>query len=163
MFLAVTIVGFILMTLGVAMLLVGEAPFLGKRIPALRSRLIGVIFVLFLPLAFGVPQLFNAVLGSDVVQGPVVTWTLFALCVVASMVVLFPVMMSKREPRMASAPAKKNPFGDVDLVEEVEEVVWLEPEPEEQLAPKKGTPEKKPASKKSSKPRVKKSEPFDFS
>src|SRR6185503_10244939 len=96
MFLAVTIVGFVMMTLGVAMLLLGEVPFLGKRIPALRSRLIGSIFVLFLPLALGVRQASNALFGNDAVQGPVVMSILFVVCMFASFVILFRVLAPKR-------------------------------------------------------------------
>src|SRR5437016_901322 len=66
MLVATILIGFAMMTLGVALLILGEVPFLsGKRIPAARSRLIGAIFVAFLPLALGVRQLSNAVFGSD--------------------------------------------------------------------------------------------------
>ena len=158
MFLAVTTVGFILMTLGVAMLFVGDVPFLGKRIPARHSRLIGSILVLFLPLAFGVNLAIGALFGSDAVPGPVVTWTLFALCVLTSLVILIHAMARKQEQQSAKAatPMKKNPFGDVEEEEEVEEVVLLEPEPKQATA-------KKPAAAKRRTPPAQERDPFDFS
>lgn len=160
MFLAVTIVGFVMMTLGVAMLLLGEVPFLGKRIPALRSRLIGSIFVLFLPLALGVRQASNALFGNDAVQGPVVMSILFVVCMFASFVILFRVLAPKRgqQAAKASTTAKENPLGKMEAIEEVDDVVWLEPEPEP--APKKTAPAQNPAARK---PAAKEHDPFDFS
>jgi hypothetical protein len=157
MFLAVTTVGFILMTLGVAMLLVGEVPFLGKRIPSRHSRLMGSIFVLFLPLAFGVNLASSALFGSDAVQGPVVTWTLFALCVLVSLVILIHALARKEQSGAKTAtPMKKNPFGEIEAEEEVEEVVLLEPEPAERPASKKATAKRRP-------PPAQERDPFDFS
>src|SRR5438105_524933 len=98
--LALILVGFIMATLGIALLCLGEVPFIaGKRIPALRSRLIGLILAGFLPLALGVRQGSNYLFGSDAVEGQAVTWSLFGFCWFVVLVILFRVVMPKREPR----------------------------------------------------------------
>ncbi len=183
---AILAVGFAMMTLGVALLCLGEVPLLGgKRIPAGRSRLIGAVLVSFLPLASGARQLSNLLFGADAVQGPVVTWSLCGVCWFTVFVLVVLVLIKKKERAKAGGDAKKNPFGNVaanDAVagvafledeapvkkplakksapkEDVEEVVFLEDEePAKQRAP-----EKKAAAKKPSKPAVDEKDPFDFS
>ena len=157
--LALIVVGFVMATLGVALLLLGEVPFLaGKRIPALRARLIGLVLVGFLPLALGVRQLSNLLFEPETVEGPVLTWSMFAFCWLVVIAILFRVMVPKRPPRKVTAVAaapQKNPFGDakpakVEAIEEPEP--WPEPEPV-----------KKPTGKKSPKPSADEGSPFDFS
>jgi hypothetical protein len=152
----ILIVGFAMATLGVALLLVGEAPFVaGKRIPALRSRLIGLVLIGFLPLALGLRQLSKLLFEADTVEGPVLTLVVFGLCWFAVIVILFRVMVPKRPPRRAAAIAmktKKNPFEEPP-VPKAEIETWPEPEPAKKPAPKKKAP----------KPSADDGSPFDFS
>src|SRR5829696_8762344 len=91
------IVGFAMMTLGVALLLLGEVPFIaGKRIPAMRARLIGGVLISFVPLALGVTKLINLIFGQDTVEGAVVTPLVFSLCWVIVFAILFRVLIPKR-------------------------------------------------------------------
>lgn len=153
MLLVVVLFGFAMMTLGVALLILGEVPFLsGKRIPAVRSRLIGAIFVAFLPLALGVRQLSNRIFGPDAVQGPVVVGLLLVICLWGAFGILFRVIVPKRESRASSAVLEKeNPFqGETEAG-----VPWTEP-----------AREIKPTSKRSAaggKPSPDSRDPFDFS
>lgn len=149
---ALIAVGFMMTTLGVALLCLGEVPFIaGKRIPALRSRLIGVVLVSFVPLALGVRQASHYLLGADAVDGQAVTWSLFGFCWFVVFVILFRVMVPKREPRKPAKGAKsataKNPFGaapaeEFDVLEEVVE----EAEPAKKGPAKKKPPEPAPES-----------------
>jgi hypothetical protein len=166
--LALILVGFVMATLGIALLCLGEVPFIaGKRIPALRSRLIGLVLAAFLPLALGLQQASNYLLGPNAVEGPVVTWSLFGFCWFVVLVILFRVMVPKREPRKSAkstaTTSAKNPFGAApaekfDVLEEVveelepakkapgkkkapESLAWMEPEAEPE-------PVKKPVAKK---------------
>src|SRR5438105_4674151 len=100
----VIFVGFIMITLGVALLFVGETPFLaGKRIPALRARLIGVVLLSFLPLALGANQVTNWLFGVGAVHGLIVTGLLFLLCWTAVFVLLFRVIVPRKERPMMAA------------------------------------------------------------
>ncbi len=144
MLIVTILVGFVMMTLGVALLLLGEVPFVaGKRISAVRSRLIGGVLVGFLPLALGVKTLGDLIFGRDAVEGPVVTALTFSFCGVVAIVILFRVMVPKREPRKAApasaGPAKENPFGDAA-----------------------SEPANAPPAKKSRKPAAEDTNPFDF-
>jgi hypothetical protein len=156
---AFILVGFVMTTLGVALLCLGEVPFIGgKRIPALRSRLIGVVLVAFVPLALGARQASIYLFGPDAVDAQAVTWTLFGLCWFVVFAILFRVMAPKRAPRQpVKATAKKNPFPEakLDILDEIVE--------EAKPAAKKATPPKKPADKKASKPPAEDENPFDFS
>ena len=143
----ILIVGFAMATLGVALLLLGEVPFIaGKRIPALRSRLIGLVLIGFLPLALGLRQLSKLLSEEDAVEGPVLTLAAFGFCCFVVIVILFRVMVPKRPPRKAAtvaAKAKKSPFDEppVEKAQAVEEVEpWTEPEPAEKPAAKKKSP-----------------------
>ena len=116
------IVGFAMMTLGVALLLLGEVPFIaGKRIPALRARLIGGILVSFLPLSWGVLQLINLIFGPETVKGDVVTPLTFSLCWVITFGILFRVLVPKRAPvpkRATPAVVSENdPFSSGSEIE----------------------------------------------
>ena len=149
--LAPIIVGFAMATLGVAMLFLGEVPFVaGRRISALRSRLVGGVLVSFLPLAFGVHHLLNLLFGRDTVDGPIVTWAMFSICWVAVTVILFRVLVPKRERK--ARPEVKSPFDEPALpIEEIEE-----PKATKKAAAKK-TPAKKPPAGPAE------GSPFDFS
>ena len=145
--LALIVVGFVMATLGVALLLLGEVPFLaGKRIPALRARLIGAVLVGFLPLTLGVRLLSNLLFEPETVEGPVLTWSLFGFCWFVVIAILFRVMVPKRPPRKVTAGATAP---KVEAIEEPEP--WPEPEPV-----------KKPTGKKSPKPSANEANPFDF-
>lgn len=166
---ALIIVGFAMGTLGVALLCLGEVPFVsGKRIPAGRARLIGLILVSFLPLALGVRQASNFLLGPEAVEGPVLIWALCGCCWFVVMVILYRVMVPKRARKASAAAAglKNNPFGsakaeEADANEEVldEMEPWPAPEPAKKPVTKKSTPE---AAKKPSKPADDDTSPFDF-
>ncbi len=66
---ALIAVGFGMTTLGVALLCLGEVPFIaGKRIPARRARLIGATLALFLPLSLGGRLAINLLFGPDTVE-----------------------------------------------------------------------------------------------
>jgi hypothetical protein len=141
------IIGFAMMTLGFALLVLGEVPFVaGKRIPAVRSRLIGGVLVAFGPATWVVRSVTYALFG-DAVEGPVVTALMFSLCCVVIFAILFRVLVPKREPRKPSKPTvelvKEDPFG-AD-----------EPSPPD--------PPKQSSSKKSPKAAKDGSSPFDFS
>jgi hypothetical protein len=171
--LAQIVVGFAMATLGVALLCLGEVPFLaGKRILALRSRLIGVILVSFLPLALGLRQASNFLFGPDTIEGPVLTWSFCGFCWFVVIVMLFRVVVPKRAPRQPSAAAagsKENPFGAtkaVEIEEGVEEIEpWAETPPAQKAAAKKARADsaKKPPTKNSPKPAADDLDPFDFS
>jgi hypothetical protein len=164
------VVGFALMTLGVALLFLGEVPFIaGRRISAPRSRLIGGVLVSFLPLAVGIRFLCAVLFGDEAVDGLAVTAFVFSFCVLATFVILFRVLVPKRPPRPQAAktnepakktePAKKpaaakpNPFDQPAPAAPEPAPEWMEPAPEP--APKP-TGKKRPA-KESGK------NPFDFS
>src|SRR5690348_9120472 len=101
--LALIIVGFAMATLGVALLVLGEVPFVGgKRIPARRARLTGLALVSFLPLALGITQLLHVLFGRDTINGLVVTWTIFACCWLAVAGSLFRVLVPKKQRRPAA-------------------------------------------------------------
>ncbi len=129
------------------MLCLGEVPFIaGKRIPALRSRLIGLILAGFLPLALGVRQ-GSSYFFPDEIEGQALTWSLFGFCWFAVCVLLFRVMVPKRAPRKpakgAATPSKKNPFGAAPAAD-LE--VRAEVEPAKKAPAKKKTPEPAPES-----------------
>jgi len=167
----IIIVGFAMMTLGVALLFLGEVPFVaGKRISAIRSRLIGAILLLYLPMALAATMACNLILGSGVVDGLVVTWALFGVVWFAVIVILFRVVVQKKERRPAKAAtssiaAAKNPFGDAEPIEEepAEAVEWMEDEPAPAPKPAAKKAAVKPVSKKAPKAPVEESDPFDFS
>ncbi len=173
---ALIAVGFGMTTLGVALLCLGEVPFIaGKRIPARRARLIGATLALFLPLSLGGRLAINLLFGPDTVDGQVVTWSLFGLCWCVVFVILFRVMVPKRERRKpakgAATPSKKNPFdaAPADHFDVPEKVVIEDaaPAPAKKSAAKKRepgpAPTKKPAGKKARKPAAENENPFDFS
>jgi hypothetical protein len=144
--------GFALMTLGVALLFLGEVPFVaGKRIPAVRARLIGGVLVGLLPAAWLVKILCDAVFGYDTVEGPVVAALMFSAGCLVTIVILFRVMVPKGAPRKPAAAkdsvSKKNPFGDVA------------PAASEPVAP---APVNPPPRKKSRKAAASEDNPFDF-
>jgi hypothetical protein len=168
------LVGFVMMTVGVALLCLGEVPLVaGKRIPALRSRLIGLVLVSFLPLAWGARQGTIAFFGPDEVEGPVVTWSLFGVSWFVVFLMLFRVLVPKRQRRTgassSAALADKNPFGnvqtetgfaDVELAEETPELPATRSAQKPNArnpAPAKNLPAKKP-----SKPSAPENDPFDF-
>ena len=158
---ALIIIGFAMVTLGVALLFVGAVPFIGgKRIPAWRSRLIGLVLVSFLPLALGVRQASKVYLGDDAVEGPVVTWVLFGFCWFVVGVILFRVMVPKKAAKPASPVGKNKPFGGALPEEEPQELELIEEE-ETAPAPKKNSPAQKPTANKA--PRPPEENPFDFS
>ena len=144
------ILGFAMMTLGVALLLLGEVPFIaGKRIPALRARLIGGVLISFVPLSVGVTKLINLIFGQETVEGAVVTPLMFSFCWVIVFGILFRVLVPKRAPvPKRSTPdrlAKNNPFGS-EATADVET----------------SEPVKQAPVKKSRKPAAEDSNPFDF-
>ncbi|MBI3823590.1 MAG: hypothetical protein HY289_13050 [Planctomycetes bacterium] len=152
------LVGFVMMTLGSALLLLGEVPFIaGKRISATRSRLIGAVLFSFMPLAFAMGALCNLIFGAGEVEGPVVTSFVFSFCCLAIFVILFRVLIPKRPPRKTTAKAglkKESTFDPASPVLK-EAPAWMEPEaepppPSKTAPPKKG---RKPAAD---------SNPFDF-
>ena len=116
MLIVTIIVGFALMTLGVELLVLGEVPFVaGRRIPALRARLIGGVLVAFGPATWVVRSVTNY-LFPNAVEGPVVSALMFSLCCIVVFVILFRVLVPKREPGPLAPPApslvKENPFGE---------------------------------------------------
>lgn len=171
---AVILVGFAMITLGMALLILGEVPFVaGKRIPAWRSRLIGAVLVLYLPIACGAWIGMTRVFTDYDVDGIAVTWGMFTLAWLGVAMILFRVMVPKKERRAARGTAaggiqKANPFGgEPQLEDPVEEVVEAE-EPEPAPAPvkkppaKKPTPAPAPAPKKAPRKAID-DNPFDFS
>jgi hypothetical protein len=98
------LLGFVMITIGIALLALGEVPFLGgTRIPARRARLLGVVLVSFAPLTFGVRQLVFLLFGSDAVEGHIITWSVFGFCWFLAAVILFRVLFPKGGTRRASA------------------------------------------------------------
>jgi hypothetical protein len=152
------ILGFVMMTAGVALLFLGEVPFLlGKRIPAVRSRVIGGILVGFLPIAWAIRQLIALIFGVDAVDGPIVLFAVFGICLLAIGAILFRVMVPKQErpPRADSTPAKAKQKSAAQLPEDEEsDVPRSVPEPEPEAAPEPKRKGKKP---------VEEANPFDFS
>lgn len=155
-------VGFVMMTIGVALLCLGEVPIGGgKRIPALRSRLIGVVLVSFLPLAWAARQATVALLDPDAVEGLVVSWSICGVCWCAALAMLFRVIVPKRgarsKPTLAGAPSK-NPFGEASFEGPPTELPMTDAVP-----PKPAAAVKKPTAKKPGRPALPESDPFDFS
>lgn len=155
-------IGFVMMTIGVALLCLGEVLIGGKRIPALRSRLIGLIFVSFLPLALGVRQATVALFDPDAVAGLVVGWSICGVCWFAAFVIVFRVLVPKRDRNrvrttVGGAP-NQNPFGEaaLDGLDAVPREVTPNPAAQQPVV-------KKPSAKKPSKPAAQESDPFDFS
>ena len=166
--LAQIVVGFAMATLGVALLCLGEVPFIaGKRISAWRARLIGVVLLSFLPLAFGARQAGIFWFGPEAMEGPALTWSLCGFCWFVVLVLLFRVMVPKRASRKAVA-AKDNPFGGAAAVDEeviLELVEGVEPLTAKTPPAKKAAAESapRPVAKKTRKPASDECDPFDFS
>jgi hypothetical protein len=155
------IVGFAMITLGAALLLLGEVPFLGgKRIAARRSRLIGVVLISFLPLAYGVHQLMSWYFREEYdVDGPTVAWAVLGLCLLVVGIILFRVVVPKGQ-----APKKSSKRSTVSKPAEAIQFVELVPidDPyalDNQPPAPKG---KKPPAKKSSQPPTEEENPFNF-
>jgi uncharacterized membrane protein len=166
MLLALIIIGFAMITLGVALLFLGEVPFIaGKRISAWRSRLIGLVLVSFLPLALGARQASNAFFGPDAVEGPVLTWVLLGFCWFVVFLILFRVIVPKKATRGAKSTPSFGGHDPFDGAAPAEGPLDVELVEEEKAAPspKKAAPSKKPAVKKAPKPPVEDENPFDFS
>jgi small-conductance mechanosensitive channel len=162
--LPVIIVGFVMITLGVALLLLGEVPFVaGRRISAIRSRLIGAFLVIFLPVSLIVQLVCKLIFGDDAIDGLVVTWIVFTICWIAISVVMFRVLVPKRGAKASAktkpkveTPRKKQAKAAPAKADE-EELPWLVEEP----APEP-MPEPRPAGKKAHKKSAG-ADPFDFS
>ncbi|MBM3996585.1 MAG: hypothetical protein FJ303_20890 [Planctomycetes bacterium] len=156
--------GLALFTLGVGLLLVGEVPFIGgTTIPAGRSRLIGAVWVSFLPLAFGVRAICVAIFGSEAVDGPVVTAFVFSFCCLVTFVILFRVLVPAAPPRETTAQAPAAPQENAFAADEPAHkpmpkdddiLPWMDDAPATTSAPKK-------TGKKGSK-RAVEDDPFDF-
>ncbi len=172
MMIALLLIGFMMMTLGVALIFLGEVPFLGgKRIPAWRSRLIGLVQMSFLQLALGTWKGVQSFVSAEVVDWIVVTWSLFGLCWFMTFALVYRVMFPKRAPR--TTKGKSMPSADRDLFPATAE----ENEPAgdpfgfEQAEPaktpaKKNAPAKpasKPGAKRAPAPPAEDDNPFNFS
>ena len=151
------IVGFMMMTLGVALLLLGEVPFLrGQRIPAMRARIVGFVLVAFLPLVWGIGLAVNLLFG-DAVPAAAVGWGLFVFAWFVVGAILFRVIVPKREARAAStSAAKREPYAK-------KEPVWEPPQFEPEPTPVKKASTKKPTKQKATEPPPEEKDPFDFS
>ena len=156
----IVIVGVVMATLGLALLFVGAAPLLpGKRIPAVRARVIGAILVGFLPMSLAAVLLCDLIFGRGVVEGPVVTWVMFAVCWAAIGALLFRVVIPKQDRsagKSATPLPQKNPFADspvsaTPLPVEIVDDVPIQRKPAPRKAP----------SKHGAKPTER--DPFDFS
>ena len=152
--------GFVMLTIGVALLLVGETPFLaGKTIPAMRARLIGLVLVSFLPMALAMWFASRVLFGPEAVHGLVFPATLFVLCWLAVAMLMFRVVFPRKAPRAkptakvtkASVPEQADEPTSVPV--ETDVPAWMAPAPE---------PAPKPA-KKPRKAPVEERDPFDFS
>ena len=171
--LVMTIIGFLMLTVGVAMLMVGEIPFIAsRRISAVRSRLIGAVFVGFLPLALLVRIACNMFLEPDAVEGPVLTAFVFSFCCLLTLAILFRVLFPKREPReprkpakTISEPAKPNPFANEAPAPTSEPTPAPSPswmDTDDSPPPSSKKPAKKAPAQKAKKPAAEQN-PFDFS
>ncbi len=171
MMIALLLTGFIMMTLGVALVFLGEVPFLGgKRIPAWRSRLIGFTQMSFLPLALVTWKGVQSFVSSEVVDWIVVTWSLFGFCWFVTFALLFRVMFPKRAPRSIKAKAtagSMDPFEDAAEEPAGPSFGFADPEPAPAKLPAKKTAPAKPASKPGVKrapaPPAEDDNPFNFS
>jgi uncharacterized membrane protein len=165
-------VGFVMMTVGVALLCVGEVPIgRGKRIPALRSRLIGLILVGFLPLAWGVRRATVTLFESDAVEGLVVSWSICGVCWFAVLVMLFRVFVPKQDRSKVKSPVgealSRNPFGEAVVEDAPGELPFTQAVEPPAPPPVANQPRpaivKKSAAKKPGKPASQEGNPFDFS
>ncbi|MSU78586.1 MAG: hypothetical protein EXS16_10895 [Gemmataceae bacterium] len=151
MMIALILVGFIMMTLGVALLFLGEVPFLGgKRISAWRSRLIGLVQVSSLPMALGIWKCLQLLFGSDAIDAGVVAWSLIGVCWFVTFALVYRVMFLKRVPRAgkgkSSASTASEPFPSTAGEDEPATAPFgfAEPEPARtKTAPKKNSPAKR--------------------
>ncbi len=174
---ALFLVGFLMATLGVALLVLGETPLFGGRvIAARRARWIGGLLVGFFPCLFVVRWIVGLFDTANQVPAPAVGWSLFGvwLCVAIGMV--FRSLFPKRMPTQRRSQAA-NPFepaaveDDEPMREAVDEVVLEETPaptpaktvpakaPPAKAAPAKAAPAKKPPPRK---PAKDEGNPFDF-
>ena len=171
---ALILIGFIMITLGVALLFQGEVPFLGgKRISAWRSRLIGFVQLAALPIAVGVWKGLQRLFGSEAIDAVVVTWSVVVFCWLVTFALVYRVMFPKRVSRVAagkgSASAAHDPFpADIAADEPANAPFgFAEPEPAPvKAAPKQNAPAKpapKPAAKRAPAPPAADDNPFNFS
>ena len=158
---------FVMATLGVALLIFGEV-LLGKskRIPAGRSRLIGVILLSFPLVALGVGQLVKMLLGPEV-DGLIVTWSMFGVWWMLIGALLFRVLVPKKAPRPTSrleAAVTSDPFGPADLDDDPAEHAASRTPPQsgKKVPANKTSPAKKPPASKRGKPSATDENPFDF-
>jgi hypothetical protein len=113
MVLPVIILGFVMLTLGFAMLCFGEVPFLGgKRIPASRSRAVGGVLVSFLPVMGGLRAVVTWTVGVNLLVGAIVAWLLLVVYLLIAFAMLYRILVPRREARSS---------GDYDVIEIVEE------------------------------------------
>ncbi len=181
MMIALILVGFMMMTLGVALLFLGEVPFLaGKRISAWRSRLIGLVQMSFLPLALAAWKGVQWLFGPDVLEPLAVTYSLLGFCWFVTIALLFRVMFPKRAPRGAKGKSRASAGDDPFPASADEDVPAAEPfgfaEQEAEPAPGKpmknapapkgkaaAKPTAKPGAKRTPAPPTEEDNPFNFS
>ncbi len=172
---ALFLVGFLMATLGVALLVLGETPLFGGRVVAARrARWVGGVLVGFFPCLFVVRWIVGIFDADGQVPAPAVGWSLFGVWLCVTFGMLFRSLFPKREPRRRLGQVREaNPFepapveDEEPMLEGVDEVVLEEipaPKPAK-AAPAKGAPAKAPPAKKPPprKPAKDEADPFDFS
>ncbi len=156
----VFLAGFVLAFAGFALLVLGRAQLPGGRVvTALRGRLAGLVFLLYLPLVIALRPLLDHLEWRATVEQylTAIDWSLFGLMLVGGGWILLrsarPVKRDVRKPRLLNQPEAAHLFS-AGLSNPFPEA---EPEP-----PPDTTPVPRPAKGKRPTPRPQKN-PFDFS
>ncbi len=156
----VLLIGLLLVTAGVALLFLGEVSLgRGKSLPALRSRFIGAICLVFFPGAIAAQILIPRYRADPGYWPAITTWSLLALCLISIFMLAYgPLFAKRRRPRVEAADAlEPEPFMmEVELPEPEVEL----PDPIDEPAPRKAAP-RPPARK--ARPAREENNPFDFS
>jgi hypothetical protein len=104
------LLGFVMLTLGFALLCFGEVPFVGgTRIPALRSRILGGILVSFLPVLWLVHLLLAMFVRVSSTVGVLVSLAMVLLYVLALFALVYRILVPKQEPH-ESADTMEEPI-----------------------------------------------------
>jgi hypothetical protein len=123
------LLGFVMLTLGFALLCFGEVPFVGgTRIPALRSRIIGGILVSFLPMLWLAHFVLAMIVRVSTTVGVIMSLAMVLLYVLLLVTLVFRILVPKQEPR-ENVEAMEEPIPFAIMEEDAIETIDDEREP----------------------------------